>query len=358
LEAVAVYRQERIKKKLERDLEQGRLAPSLIFHGLPGVGKERMAFYLAQSILCRESGRGACGECLSCRKVSKLLHPDVQWLFPKPGSVDDDELEKIIDRKSRKDFYKPAFGKTSSHAIDAIRRLRIISSKRPYEGNSKVFIVTEGDRMTVEASNAFLKLLEEPPDDTVILMTTSRLHALLPTIRSRCEEIRFSPIPLDELKKILVEDLEISAEIADQLSRFSEGSLGRVVMARQQVGKDGWDDAWQIFQLASLGSEGDIFEYVTTGPLKGDREKIRLALEVLISLLRDLLAVTLDLGKDDLINVSRYDLFKDCGELKLNGVIRSIKLVEEQRRLLDRNINSSILLWHLLHNMSLNLKAV
>jgi len=212
--------------------------------------------------------------------------------------------------------------------------------------------------MTVEAANAFLKLLEEPPDDTVILMTTSRLHALLPTIRSRCEEIRFSPIPLGELRKILVEDLGISPEIADQLSRFSEGSLGRVIVARQREGKDGWDDAWQIFQLASLGSEGDILEYVATAPLKGDREKIRLMLEALISLLRDLMAVTLDLGKGDLINVSRYDLFKDYGELALSGVIRSIKLVEEQRRLLDRNINSSILLWHLLHKMSLELKAV
>ncbi len=358
MEAVSVYRQERIKKRLERDLEQGRLAPSLIFHGLPGIGKERMAFYLAQSILCIESESGACGECFSCRKVSRLLHPDVQWLFPKPGSVDDDELEKIIDRKSREDFYKPVFGKSSSHAIDAIRRLRTISSKSPYEGDSKVFIITEVDRMTVEAANAFLKLLEEPPDDTVILMTTSRLHALLPTIRSRCEEIRFSPIPLGELRKILVEDLGISPEIADQLSRFSEGSLGRVIVARQREGKDGWDDAWQIFQLASLGSEGDILEYVATAPLKGDREKIRLMLEALISLLRDLMAVTLDLGKGDLINVSRYDLFKDYGELALSGVIRSIKLVEEQRRLLDRNINSSILLWHLLHKMSLELKAV
>jgi DNA polymerase-3 subunit delta' len=357
LEQISIYRQDRIRKKIEREIDQDRLAPSLIFHGLPGVGKERMAFFLAQSILCLENGNGACGECAACRKIDKLLHPDVQWLFPRPGSIKDDEIEKIVNRKSSETFFRPIFGKTASHSLEAIRNLRTISGKRPYEGNAKVFIVTEGDRMTVEGSNAFLKLLEEPPDDTMIIITTSRIHALLPTIRSRCEEIRFSPLPMQELRSVLVEELDIKRDTADQLSRNSEGSLGRAVRMWKEEEKDGWNDAWDIFQLASIGSEEERFEYILVGPLQRDRERIRNALEILVSLLRDLIVVELGLSEEELINISRHDLLKTCEGIPLEGTIKSVKKVEELKRLLDRNVSSSILLWRLLHDLTLNLTS-
>ncbi len=357
MEPVAVYRQDRIKEKFERDIAQERLAPSIILHGLPGLGKERMAFYLAQRILCDNPRVEACGECLSCRKVTRLLHPDVQWIFPKPGSVKDSELEKVVRRKSEEEFFIPTFEKTSSHAIDDIRQLRTISGKCPYEGRYKVFIVTGADRMTVEAANAFLKLLEEPPDDTVIVMTTSRLYALLPTIRSRCEEIRFSPLPMSELRDALTGMLDIPFDQADQLSRNSEGSLGRAVWMHRDAGKDGFDDAWQILRLAWEGSESDRLAYAVKGSLKGDRERIRAALDVLISLLRDLIASSFDLGKDQLINVSRSDLIEAHGDVSVEGVIHSMKRVDELRNLLDRNTNTSILLWQLLHSLASQIRT-
>ena len=211
--------------------------------------------------------------------------------------------------------------------------------------------------MTIEAANAFLKLLEEPPDDTVIVMTTSRLYALLPTIRSRCEEIRFSPLPLGELRGILTDILDVPADLADQLSRNSEGSLGRAVWMHREEGKDGFDDAWQILQLACDGSESDRLGYIVNGSLKGDRERIRLALDGLNSLLRDLAALSLDLGKDEMINVSRYDLIETHDDIPVDGLIRSMKLVDESRKLLARNVNASILLWRLLHHMSLNIRT-
>jgi DNA polymerase-3 subunit delta' len=211
--------------------------------------------------------------------------------------------------------------------------------------------------MTVEAANAFLKLLEEPPDDTVIVMTTSRLYALLPTIRSRCEEIRFSPLPLEQLREILGKELDVPPDQADQLSRNSEGSLGKAVWMYKQGGKGGWDDAWELFQLAVHGTEGDRLEYVAGGALKGDRERVRSALEVLVSLLRDLIALTYDMGEKDVINVSRFGLLEVCDEVPVGGAIRTMKRIEELRKLLDRNINTSILLWRLLHNLSMDLKT-
>jgi len=351
MEPVTVYRQDRIRAKLERDLRQGRLAPSLIFYGLSGLGKERMAFHLAQSILCREAKAAACGECLSCRKVVKLLHPDVQWLFPRPGTSEDEEMEGILERMSKEDFYRPAFGKATSHPIDAIRQLRTVSGKHPYEGDAKVFIVAEGDRMTVEAANAFLKLLEEPPDDTYIVITTSRLHALLPTIRSRCEEIRFSPLPLEILRDVLVREIGLPAERADELSRSSEGSLGKAIQFHRS-GVDGWGDAWQLFELAVRGEESDRYAYVVENPMKNDRERIQMALETLTGLLRDLVVVSLDIGKREVIHLHRYEQLGAYRELPVEGLVRSIRLIEEQARLLDRNINSSILLWRLLHGLT------
>jgi DNA polymerase-3 subunit delta' len=357
MEPVAVYHQERIRERIEREIERDRLSPSIIFHGLPGVGKERMGFHLAQALLCGEVERGACGRCRSCRKIERLLHPDVQWLFPRPGNVKDEDLEKILERKGKRKFYRPAFEKNVSHAIDAIRRLRALSGKRPYEGRAKVFIVTDADRMTVEAANAFLKLLEEPPDDTVIVMTTARLHALLPTIRSRCEEIRFPALPLGVLREALVSDLGLGEEEADPLARNSEGCLGRAVELRARRGKDGWDDAWELFRLARSGNDADLYAYVVEGPLKKDRDRLRRALDLLVSILRDRTVLDLGLGPDDVINISRYEEIEASGAIPPEGFARSVRRIEELRRLIDRNVNSSILLWRLLSELSRNLRT-
>ncbi len=356
-EQVSIYRQDNIRKKIERDLELDRLAPSVIFHGPPGVGKERMAFFLAQSILCPEVAGSTCGECPACRKIERLLHPDVQWLFPTPGTVKDEEIEDILGRKSSETFFRPSFAKAASHSLEAIRNLRTISGKRPYEGNAKVFIVTEGDRMTVEGANAFLKLLEEPPDDTVIVITTARRNALLPTIRSRCEEVRFSPLPTKELREVLVEELGVELQTADQLSRNSEGSLGRAVRMLREDERGGWNEAWDIFQLASVGNEDERFEYILEGPFRGDRERMRAALEVLVSLLRDLVIIELGVGKEELINISRQELLMGCTGLPVEGMIESVRLIEELTRLLDRNVSPAVIMWRLLHDLSRNMST-
>lgn len=355
MEPISVYRQDRIRTRFEKDIEQDRLAPSIIFHGLPGLGKERMAFYLAQVMFCREEKVGACGKCLSCRKVTKLLHPDLQWLFPKPGTVKDDELETIVEKKAGEQFFKPTFAKNVSHAIDAIRHLRTISGKRPYEADHKVFIMSDGDRMTVEAANAFLKLLEEPPDNTVIVITTSRLHALLPTIRSRCEEVRFSPLPVGVTNDVLSGELGLSPDVADHLARSCEGSVGRAVLMARQEGKDGWDDAWDMFQIAVQGEDSDLYAYVVGSKILRDRERVRMALDMLAGLLRDVIAVNIGLEQSEMINVPRYDMIKGHDALPVDGLVRASKLVEEARRLLDRNMSVSIFLWHLLHNISVSL---
>jgi DNA polymerase-3 subunit delta' len=357
MEAIGIYRQDKVRRKLDRDLELGRLASSLIFHGLPGLGKERMAFYLAQSILCLSAGSGACGTCRSCRKIERLLHPDVFWAFPRPGSLDDGEFEEIISRKGSEDFFRPGFAKTASHSIDVIRQLRSVSSKHPYEGRSKVFILTDSDEMTVEAANAFLKLLEEPPEDTIIIMTTSRPFALLPTIRSRCEEIRFSPLAQGDVKSVLVNELGVPPDRAEQLSRYSEGSIGMAMWINSREGKDGWDDAWEIFGLACRGSDGERYAYAADGSLRRDRERLKMALDSLVPLLHDVMAMRSGLGRAEVVNISRYDLLKTCSPPPFHGAIKSIRLVDEIRRLLDRNINASILIWRLLHGLSTNMQS-
>ena len=356
MEPIEVYRQEKIREKLVRDVSGDRLAPSIIFHGLPGLGKERMAFNLAQMILCGASGQRACGGCPACRKVEKLLHPDVQWVFPGPGSLDESDREEILSRKAKEDFSRLSFDKTSSHSIEAIRHLRAVSGKRPYEGRAKVFILTEGDRMTVEAANAFLKLLEEPPEDTVIVMTTARLHALLPTIRSRCEMVRFSPLPLRTVREALVDDVGMPPEQAEQLSRCSGGSIGEAVWISRGREQEGWEDAWSMVQVASGSSDAERYAYVMESPLRRDRKRLRLALDSLVPMLRDLAVVQLGGGPDEVIHLSRYALLKTGGPLRLEGMIRSVRLAEETRRLLDRNVNTSILLWDLTQRLSMNFR--
>ena len=148
-----------------------RIAGAYLFVGPTGVGKETVANHFAKSINCLELDEGACGTCISCRKTADGNHPDTQIVSPSGAWI----------------------------RIDQIRELQKRIVYRPYEGIRKVAILREAERMNLEAANCLLKTLEEPPAESVLILLTSNLDALIPTIRSRCQIIKFNPLRPDEL---------------------------------------------------------------------------------------------------------------------------------------------------------------
>lgn len=224
---VPLFGHHQLRERLRGAVERGVLPASLLLHGPRGVGKQRLALWLGQLLLCTaqpDAEDRPCGVCESCRYVLGLAHPDLRWFFPRPrlsdqaASVDEvleDYAEAIEDRVRSSGLYAAPSG-TEAIFVASVRALVRLASYSPTLGRRKVFIVGDAERMVPQegaeaAANAFLKLLEEPPDDTTIIITSSEPGALLPTIRSRVVSLRVAPLPAADLRLLLSHDAVRSA---------------------------------------------------------------------------------------------------------------------------------------------------
>lgn len=220
-----------LRSRLAAALVRGSLPASLLFHGPPGIGKQRLALWLAQRVLCTGSSRQApkeinpCGTCEACRFSAQLAHPDLHWVFPRPRSKDADVspadvrreyAEAIAERVEGHLLYPPADG-TAAIYVATVRALVHDAALTASLGSRKVLVIGDAERMVPQegadaAANAFLKLLEEPPADTTIILTSSTAGALLPTIRSRAVGVRVTRLPAGDVTK-WVQDARVRAAL-------------------------------------------------------------------------------------------------------------------------------------------------
>lgn len=212
---------EEVKQSLRQLIAAKRVPNSLIFAGGDGVGKRQFSLALARTFLCTNHIDGeACGVCAVCSRVDTFEIP-------------------VREDKNKDDFKKVFFGGhidvgavvtyKRTILVDAIRDLERHANFRPYEGAARFFIIDDADRMNDEASNALLKTLEEPPETSYIFLITSRPDSLLPTIRSRCQTLRFAPVETPLIEKYLYEWRDFAHDEAKLAARLSRGSIGRAV---------------------------------------------------------------------------------------------------------------------------------
>jgi DNA polymerase III subunit delta' len=214
---IDLYGHEQLRERLAESIRAGTLPSSLLLQGPSGIGKQRLALWLAQRLFCAESN-APCGACKSCRYVAELTHPDLHWIFPRPRLKDSDpDLEQVRDdyaeataaRAAANGLYAAPSG-TEGIYVATVRSLVQRAAISPAMGNRKIFIIGDAERMVPQegadmAANAFLKLLEEPPADTTIILTSSEPGALLPTIRSRVITARV-PFVQDSAVRAFVEN--------------------------------------------------------------------------------------------------------------------------------------------------------
>ncbi len=256
----SIIGQERAIRLLSRMLQNGRLAHALLFTGIDGSGRQTTAKALAMALNCANPvGVSACGVCRSCQKVISGNHPDV-----------------IIVRPSG------AFIK-----IDQARALRKHLRFAPLERGRRVIIVNDAQTMNAEASNAMLKILEEPPNDTHIILTASQTTDLLPTIVSRCQNIYFRPIPVGKIAEVLVAQDNLDQNTATALAILAKGSLGRVLSADAKK--------WMAWREQFLGRVGSLSRqsveelFVFAEALANDKANLEDALDIMTTWFRDVL---------------------------------------------------------------------
>jgi len=208
-----------VKEMLLRLLRTGRVPNALLFAGPEGVGKKQFALGLARSLVCTIPKDGeACGQCGACKRVGEFAIPT----FEKGEDSDYVFFSQHPDVGIIVPFRR-------NLRIGAVRALDRETHFRPYEGSARVFIVDDAEKMNDAASNALLKTLEEPPPTSHIILIASRADSLLPTIRSRCQTIRFAPAPFDDIEKHLIATERFSADDAALAARVSGGSIGRAL---------------------------------------------------------------------------------------------------------------------------------
>lgn len=210
---------EHVKQTLRHLISKGRVPNSLLFAGDDGIGKRQFAIELAKAFICLDPAEGeACDLCAACRRADLFS-------FPKPD--DKDAFKRVIFSDH------PDVGTVVPYnrniLVDAVRHLESEANFRPYEAPARFFIIDDADKMNDAASNALLKTLEEPSSTTHIFLITSRSDSLLPTIRSRCQTLRFAPVAGEDIERFLIEDRAFTHDEARLAARLSRGSIGRAV---------------------------------------------------------------------------------------------------------------------------------
>jgi DNA polymerase-3 subunit delta' len=291
--------QDRALGPLRSAVRRGALHHAYLFGGPEGVGKAHAARLLAQAANCEASappaGRDdACGACGPCRKIAKGVHPDVIVLSE----------ERVMAKAGT---WEPKGGRTPSRdiVVDQVRDLvdRRLSLKR-FEGRRRFVVIDPADAMNPQAQNALLKTLEEPPEDTTLVLVASSPDSLLPTIRSRCLRVPFAPIPADAVAARLVAAGH-PPDKARLAAALSGGSLGRAL--------DADDEALEARAAAVRGAAGldadDAGAWLAFArDHGGDREEALALCELLLLWLRDVAAAqagAADLVLPDLADATR-----------------------------------------------------
>lgn len=305
---------------LKRAIANNALAHAYLFSGQAGIGKKKTALALAAAVNCLNAWpEGGCGECPSCRKVDKLGHPDVHVLVP-----DGDEIK-----------------------IDQIRQVQADFALKPFEGTKKVLIIDNAESMNAAASNAFLKTLEEPPGDALIVLITAMPRSLLSTIRSRCQEITFQPLARNTLARALVQRRGLSEEDAWFIAALAQGSMGRGLEMDIDQEKAARDELAKLWSgLAQMGP-GEALALAET--LAKDRERLERLIETGVEGLRDAL-VYRETGEERLlVHAQAQQLYRQMADrYSLPGLLADMELFRASRDLLDRRVSAQLVAENLL----------
>lgn len=318
--------QAHIKAMLGRAVGSGRLAHALLFHGAPGLGKSAMAAALAGAVNCEggveEAARGGCGLCASCRRVEAGTHPDVTWVGPASSTI----------------------------KIEQVREMIREAHLRPFAARKRVFILSEADKLSEEAANSLLRVLEEPPADALFILLTALPETLLPTIRSRCQRVPFRPVDPEAVAEALQRDAGVGEAEAAALAVLSGGNPG---LARALAGspalKEGWRLADEVVRFGgsprldvpALFASAQALE-AYKGPGDGERAAAFDVMDILAWTFRDRLVEAV--GGDRLLIpliTGLYERTETAGEGQPppERWLTALKTIDQTRRTIRTNAN-------------------
>lgn len=329
------------RRRLAQAHRQGTLPQALLFIGPEGVGKQRLALWLAQLVQCENPGDEPCGSCGPCRKVLALSHPDVHWFVPiprpkatEPGKQVEEAAETLAEvmaeRRTTGSWAAP--DGLELHGVASVRLLQREASMSAVEGKRRIFIVGDAERLvpqesSQEAANALLKLLEEPPPGLLLVLTAEDGRRLLPTIRSRTAPLRLAPLPDATVRKFLEQEAAVPRATVERRVKAGRGSIGKAV-SLDEAAADARNQA-EEFLAAALGSAGKRWQRVLRQPGFQARGGFTEMLDALQELLLD--AIRRGARKPPLADWTSEQL------------LEAVRQVQEARDIAQGNVNPQLL---------------
>ncbi len=282
-----------------RNAVAGRMvANGYLFCGPKGCGKKHTAFVFAQALNCKAApSMRPCGQCSTCMRVKNSNHPNIEYIRPTGQSI----------------------------KIKQIRQLISEVSKKPYEEGYKVIVVEEAEKMTHDAQDAFLKTLEEPPQNTVFLLLAENQYAILPTILSRCQVFQFKPVDSRAIEAYLAKAFSYPETKIKLASKYANGIIGRAVeILEGEQCFEARDFHIRLLDAAIKGHGQEACGMATEKIL--DRAEAEGFLAFALEWLRDLLVYreTGSLREQYLVNTDKADMLSSHDEALTDGKIISI----------------------------------
>ncbi len=307
-----IYGQDKQIAILRRSMDKGRIPHAFLFHGMRGIGKRTTALAFAKTLLCERLD--ACGLCPACRKVESGNHPDVVVITPQGQFI----------------------------KIEDIRGLRNQMRFRPLEGPKRVFILVDAERMNITSANSLLKTLEEPSLVNILILVSSRPYQLPMTILSRCQKLRFHPIPSDIMARYLEEKLGLDGETAAALAASSGGSIGRAV---EMHGESYLTRRKQFIEKICEGFSDPMKGILFAGDFGKDRKEIQLRFEILKSWYRDLLVYKETGETKKLVHQDFAEAVESmAGGMTPSEILRALETIEWAYNALEKNANKQLTL--------------
>lgn len=355
-----------LRAALSSALARETLPATVLIHGMPGCGKQSLALWLARIRLCT-GDPAPCDRCTSCRLAQRLEHPDIHWHFPLPrpkGNPSPQRLAELLETARHErlaEFRREPLRAEDGTGVKgiylaAVLAIRRLAHRRPAMSREQFFVVGNAEHLvpqeaSPEAANALLKLLEEPPDGSRFILTSSRPDGLLDTIRSRALPIHLPALSTSEVAAFLEDECNADPEAANRAASLSQGSIGAALgyLDPDGVASRERDQALALLRTIAAGRRADSYRAALEFRPAGARG----LLDLLASLqlwIRDLCAAAL--GRDDrVVNRGELPFLRETAR-RLNivphRIAHAVSQVEEARMLAQANVNPQLFMASLL----------
>ncbi|BCA80029.1 DNA polymerase III subunit delta' [Desulfuromonas sp. AOP6] len=302
---------DRQKDLLRRAIASGRLAHAYLFYGAEGIGKRLIALAFVRAVFC-QNGTG-CGTCSACRKVDHYNHPDLHILEPDGATI----------------------------KIEQVRAIQKELSFRPLEAPKKICLIDSAEKLNPAAGNALLKTLEEPRGEALIILLSSQKERVLPTIRSRCQQIPFHALSRPLLQQALQEKLGLNESQGHILAALSEGSF------KKALGKDKdlfLEQRRELLKSLTALSPGSIIAlFKLAEELSSDKERFQEILELFQAFYRDLLLHKQGMPENELVNIDLLEkIHRVAKRESISTLLAKLEAIAVSRRQADRNVNKQL----------------